>query len=138
MGITMIIEFLSMWLVTAFGLWLVTRIVPGVKVMSTRGLWQAALVLGLVNAIIKPVLWFLTFPLTVLTFGVFALVVNALMLQLTAWLVVDFRIRGFGSAFLAAIVMVVLAMIEFVVVQWLSFGYIQWSMGRPAPSGLYM
>jgi len=73
-----------------------------------------------------------------LTFGVFALVVNALMLQLTAWLVADFRIRGFGSAFLAAIVMVVLAMIEFVVVQWLSFGYIQWSMGRPAPSGLYM
>jgi putative membrane protein len=96
MHITLFIEFLSMWLVTAFGLWLVTRLVPGVKVMSTRGLWQAALVLGLVNAIIKPVLWFLTFPLTVLTFGVFALVVNAFMLQLTAWLVADFRICKAG------------------------------------------
>jgi putative membrane protein len=134
----MIIEFLSMWLVTAFGIWLVTRIVPGVSVTSTRGLWQAALVLGLVNAIIKPVLWFLTFPLTVLTFGLFALVVNAFMLQLTAWLVADFRVRGFGSALLAALVMAVLALIEFVIVQWLTFGYIQWSMGQPAPSGLYM
>jgi putative membrane protein len=132
----MIIEILSMWLVTAFGIWLVTRIVPGVQVVSTRGLWQAALVLGLVNAIIKPVLWFLTFPLTVLTFGLFALVVNALMLQLTAWLVADFRVRGFGSALLAALVMAVLGLMEFVIVQWLTFGYIQWSMGQPAPSGL--
>jgi len=134
----MIMEFLSMWLVTAFGIWLVTRVVPGVSVVSTRGLWQAALVLGLVNAIIKPVLWFLTFPLTVLTFGLFALVVNAFMLQLTAWLVTDFKIRGFGSALLAALVMAVLALIEFLIVQWLTFGYIQWSSGQPAPSGVYL
>ena len=132
----MIIEILSMWLVTAFGIWLVTRIVPGVTVLSTRGLWQAALVLGLVNAIIKPVLWFLTLPLTVLTFGLFALVVNAFMLQLTAWLVADFRVKGFGSALLAALVMAVLGLVEFVIVQWLTFGYIQWTMGQPAPSGL--
>lgn len=132
----MIIEILSMWLVTAFGIWLVTRIVPGVTVLSTRGLWQAALVLGLVNAIIKPVLWFLTLPLTVLTFGLFALVVNAFMLQLTAWLVADFRVKGFGSALLAALVMAVLGLVEFVIVQWLTFGYIQWTLGQPAPSGL--
>jgi putative membrane protein len=132
----MIIELLSIWLVTALGLWLVTRIVPGVSVLSKRGLWQAALVLGLVNAIIKPVLWFLTFPLTVLTFGLFALVVNAFMLQLTAWLVADFRVKGFGSALLAALVLAILALIGFVVVQWLSLGYIQWKMGQPTPSGL--
>ena len=134
----MIVEFLSMWFVTAFGLWLVTRIVPGVRVTSTRGLWQAALVLGLINAIIKPVLWFLTFPLTLLSFGLFALVVNALMLQLTAWLVVDFRVRGFGSALLAALVMAVLALVEFIIVQWLTFGYIQWSMDQPVQNGLYL
>ena len=134
----MIFEILFTWLVTTFGIWLVTRIVPGVRVTSTRGLWQAALVLGLVNAIIKPVLWFLTFPLTVLTFGLFALVVNALMLQLTAWLVADFKVRGFGAALLAALVMAFLALIEFLMVQWLTFGYIQWSMGQPAPSGLYL
>jgi putative membrane protein len=132
----MIIEILSMWLVTAFGIWLVTRIVPGVRVLSTRGLWQAALVLGLVNAIIKPVLWFLTLPLTVLTFGLFALVVNAFMLQLTAWLVADFRVKGFGSALLAALVMAVLGLVEFVIVQWLTFGYIQWTIGPPPAGGL--
>ena len=134
----MIMEFLLMWLVTVFGIWLVTRVIPGVRVTSTRGLWQAALVLGLVNAIIKPVLWFLTFPLTVLSFGLFALVVNALMLQLTAWLVVDFRIKGFGSAFLAALVMALLSLVEFVIVQWLTFGYIQWRLDQPAQNGLYL
>ncbi|MEJ2566592.1 MAG: phage holin family protein [Gammaproteobacteria bacterium] len=134
----MIIEILVVWLVTAFGLWLATRIVPGVSVVSTRGLWQAALVLGLVNAIIKPVLWFFTLPLTVLTFGLFALVVNALMLQLTAWLVADFKIRAFGSALLAALVMAILSLLEFIIVQWLTYGYIQWSMGQPEPSGLYL
>ena len=106
--------------------------------MSTRGLWQAALVLGLVNAIIKPVLWFLTLPLTVLTFGLFALVVNAFMLQLTAWLVADFRVKGFGSALLAALVMAVLGLVEFVIVQWLTFGYIQWRLDQPAQNGLYL
>lgn len=134
----MVFEFLLMWLVTAFGIWLVTRIVPGVNVVSARGLWQAALVLGLVNAIIKPVLWFLTFPLTVLTFGIFALVVNAFMIQLTAWLVADFKVRGFGSAFLAALIMAVFGLLEFAIVQWLTFGYIQWTMGQPQPGGLYM
>ncbi len=127
-----------MWLVTAFGIWLVTRLLSGVRVTSTRGLWQAALVLGLVNAIIKPILWFLTLPLTVLTFGLFALVVNALMIQLTAWLVADFKVRGFGSALLAALIMSILSLVEFMVLQWVTLGYIQWHMNQPAPSGFYM
>ena len=134
----MIIELLSMWLVTAFGIWLVTRLLSGIRVTSTRGLWQAGLVLGLVNAIIKPILWFLTLPLTVLTFGLFALVVNALMIQLTAWLVADFKVRGFGSALLAALIMSILGLVEFMVVQWLTFGYIQWRMSQPAPGGFYI
>lgn len=132
----MIIEFLAMWLVTAFGLWLVTRIVPGVKASSARGLWQAALVLGLVNAIIKPVLLLLTFPLTVLTFGLFALVVNAFMLQLTAWLVADFKVKGFGAAFLAALVMAFLGLVGLAIAQWLTIGYIHWSVTGKDSGGL--
>ena len=132
----MIIEFLAMWIITALGLWLVTRIVPGVSVVSSRGLWQAALVLGLVNAIIKPALWFLALPLTLITFGLFAWVVNALMIQLTAWLVVDFKVRGFGSALFAALVMSILGLLAFVIVQWLTIGYIQWNMEQPTPSGI--
>jgi putative membrane protein len=132
----MFIEFLTMWLITALGLWFVTRIVPGVSVVSSRGLWQAALVLGLVNAIIKPVLWFMTLPLTVISFGLFALVVNALMIQLTAWLVADFKVRGFGSALLAALVMSILGLLALILAQWLTIGYIQWNMEQSSPSGI--
>ncbi len=74
---------LFIWLITAAGLWVVTRVVSGVQVRSTGGLLRAALVLGIVNAFIRPVLWLLTLPLIVFTFGLFALVINAFTLWLT-------------------------------------------------------
>lgn len=70
----MLVEFAFIWLFTALGLWLVTLIVPGVNARSTGGLWLAALVLGLANSFVRPVLWVLTLPITVATFGLFALV----------------------------------------------------------------
>lgn len=130
-----LIEFLLTWLVTAVGLWLVTRIVPGVRARSRRGLWLAALVLGTVNAFIRPALWFLTLPLTLLTFGIFALVVNAFMIQITAWLVTDFEVKGFGAALFAALVMALLGVAGFVFVHWL-VGDIQWTLMEPQGNGL--
>lgn len=115
------------WLVTALGLWLTTHIVPGVKARSPAGLWKAALVLGLVNAFIRPVLWLLTLPLTVLTFGFFALVVNAFMIWLTAQWVSDFNVRDFGSALLAAIVMALLGLAGFILFEWLMLGGVHWT-----------
>jgi len=131
----MLIEFLLTWIVTAIGLWLVTRIVPGVRARSRRGLWLAALVLGTVNAFIRPALWFLTLPLTLLTFGIFALVVNALMIKLTAWLVSDFEVKGFGAALFAAIVMALLGLAGFIFLHWL-LGDIQWTIMETQGTGL--
>jgi putative membrane protein len=128
-------EFLITWVVTAIGLWLVTLIVPGVRARSRRGLWVAALVLGTVNAFIRPALWWLTLPLTLLTFGAFALVVNALMIKLTAWLVADFEVKGFGTALLAALVMALLGMAGFVLFHWL-LGDIHWTLMGPQPNGV--
>ena len=122
----MLIGFLFIWLVTAFGLWIVTLIVPGVEAKSTGGLFMAALVLGLVNAFIRPVLWFLTLPLTVFTFGLFALVVNALTLWLAAAMVSDFEVRDFASALLAALVMALLGLAGFILLQWLMMGEVHW------------
>lgn len=80
----MLFGLLLIWLMTAIGLWLVTLLVSGVRYQSTGDLLLAALVLGLINALIRPLLWVLTLPLTVLTFGLFALLINALMVKMTA------------------------------------------------------
>ncbi len=132
----MLMGFLFIWLVTAFGLWVVTRIVPGVRVHSAAGLLWAAMVLGLVNAFIRPVLWALTLPLTVLTFGLFALVINAFTLWLTAAIVRDFEIDGFGSALLAVLVMAFLGVMGFILMSWM-MGEIHWMM-YSTDSGMYL
>jgi putative membrane protein len=130
-----LIEFLIIWIVTAIGLRLVTLIVPGVRARSRRGLWVAALVLGTVNAFIRPVLWLLTLPLTFITFGAFALVVNALMIKLTAWLVTDFEVKGFGAALFAALVMALLGVAGFILFHWL-LGDLQWTIMEPQGNGV--
>jgi len=96
--------FLFRLLITALGLWLAATIVPGVAIKGWGGLLAAALVLGIVNAVIRPVILVLTLPLTVLTLGLFILVVNGISLYLVAWLVPGFSLSGLGAAILASIV----------------------------------
>jgi putative membrane protein len=96
--------FLFRLLITALGLWLAATIVPGVQITGWGALLAAALVLGIVNAVIRPVILVLTLPLTVLTLGLFILVVNGISLYLVAWLVPGFSLSGLGSAILASIV----------------------------------
>src|SRR5665213_2689701 len=86
------------------GLWVATRWVSGISIDDPRTLVLAGLVLGVVNAIIRPIAVILTFPLTLLTLGFFLLVVNAGMLGLTAWLLRGFHIADFGAALLASLV----------------------------------
>jgi putative membrane protein len=91
-------------LVVAFGLWLAAELVPGIEV---RGLWTllgAALLLGIVNAVVRPLLVILTLPITLLTLGLFLLVVNAAMLGLVAWMFDNFTISGFWPAVFGSIV----------------------------------
>jgi putative membrane protein len=96
--------FLSRLLITALGLWLAATIVPGVQFKSWGALLAAALVLGIVNAVIRPVILILTLPLTVLTLGLFILVVNGISLYLVAWLVPGFSLSGLGAAILGSVV----------------------------------
>jgi putative membrane protein len=89
-------------LISAVGLWLAARIVPGVEITATGTLVFAALLLGVVNAVVRPVVVVLTFPITVLTLGLFLWVINAAMLGIVAWLLSGFQIAGLGSALLAS------------------------------------
>lgn len=103
--------FLLHWLITALSLWAAAHVFKGLSFDSPGALAISALLLGLVNAVVRPILLLLTLPITVVTFGLFILVVNALMLLLVARLVRGFRIAGFWSAFFASLFITVLSLV---------------------------
>ena len=92
------------WLLNTLALFVVVHVVPGFAYRSVVSLAIAAAVLGLLNAIVRPLLVILTLPLTIVTLGLFLIVLNAIMLELTAALVPGFRIDGFLWAIAGAIV----------------------------------
>ncbi|MFZ5533632.1 MAG: phage holin family protein [Pseudomonadota bacterium] len=96
--------FLIRLFVTALALGIASAIVPGITITGFWALLGASFLLGLVNAIIRPVLVILTFPITLLTLGLFLWVINAAMLGLVAAMMDSFAISGFFSALLASLV----------------------------------
>ena len=96
-------RFLLRAALAAFGLWLATRIVPGIRIDGTGTLAAAALLLGVVNAVVRPVLVVLTLPITILTLGLFLLVVNAATFGLVAWLLDGFHVANFLAALLGSL-----------------------------------
>lgn len=96
--------FIVHWAVVAIGLAAAAYLVPGVTVASGSALAVGALVLGFVNAVVKPILTLLTLPITILTLGLFYLVVNAAAFALAAAVVPGFSVAGLGSAVLGALV----------------------------------
>ena len=90
--------------VVAIGLWLASEIVPGVTILSPGSLIAAALLLGIVNAFVRPILIILTFPITLVTLGLFLIVINGLMIELVAYFLKGFVVDGLWSAILASIV----------------------------------
>ena len=96
------------WLLSTFALVIVTRIVPGFEITGFWSALLASMVVGIVNATIGVILKILTFPLTIVTIGLFWFVINALMLKLAAAIVPGFAINGFLPAFLAALILSVI------------------------------
>src|ERR1035438_2957274 len=86
------------WILSAAALWIVAHFVPGIYVSGPKAALIAALVIGLINATLGLILKILTFPLTILTLGLFWFVINALMLELAANFVNGFQVRGFIPA----------------------------------------
>ena len=91
-------------LISAVGLWLAARIVPGVQYTSIEALLEAAFLLGIANAIVRPVLIVLTLPITVITLGLFLLLINAGMIKLVTVFIHGFIVHGWVAAILTAIV----------------------------------
>jgi putative membrane protein len=95
--------FLAQWALTSLSLWVASYIFSGLRFTDGGSLLVAALLLGFANAIVKPLLILFTLPLTVLTMGLFLLVINALVLMLVSSLVSGFTISSFWTAFFASI-----------------------------------
>ena len=103
------------WILSAAALWIVAHFVPGIYVSGPKAALIAALVIGLINATLGLLLKILTFPLTILTLGLFWFVINALMLELAAALVNGFYVRNFVAALIGAVMLSLVSS----VLQWL-------------------
>ena len=96
-------RFLLRATIAAFGLWVATQVVPGIRIDGAVTLAGAALLLGIVNAVVRPVLVVLTLPITILTLGLFLLVVNAATFGLVALALRGFHVSGFFPALLGSL-----------------------------------
>jgi len=104
-------EFIISLVVTSLLLLLIAKMVPGFEISNWGSAIIAALILGVVNALVRPIMVFLTLPLTIVTLGLFLFIVNAVMLKLTAALAPGIAIKGFGPAVLAGLLLTVLNVI---------------------------
>ena len=95
--------FLLHWAILALSLWAASHVFQGVSFESKSALAVSALLLGFANAVVRPLLILLTLPLTLVTFGLFLFVINALMIQLVAALVRGFKISGFWKALFVSV-----------------------------------
>jgi putative membrane protein len=104
------LSFLKRWLITIVAVWIAALIVPGIH-YTPSGLFLAALVLGLLNAFVRPVMVVLSLPLLIFTLGLFMLVINALLLWAVGLVLKNFHVDGFASAFWGSLVISIVSMI---------------------------
>jgi len=90
------------WVVTAFALWLTSQVISGIELRGLGSVFIAALVLGILNAFLRPLVLFLTFPINLLSLGLFTFLINGFMLWLTSEVVRGFAVHGFWSAVIGA------------------------------------
>jgi putative membrane protein len=105
------------WLLSAIALILTSKLVPGFEVRSLRAALIAALVIGLLNATLGLVLKIITFPISILTFGIFLLVINGLMILVASDIVSGFRVTGMFPAFCGAVILALLGVLFKALVQ---------------------
>lgn len=102
------LQFILHWVLTALVLILVAYLLPGITIAGFGTALLATFVLSIVNTLIRPILGFFTFPITILTLGLFSFVLNAAMFGLAAWLVPGFEVHGFFWALLGSLLLSIL------------------------------
>lgn len=105
------IRILIGWVILTVAVMIAAAVLPGVRVRHWGTAFFAAAILGILNALVRPVLVFLTFPITILTLGLFLFVINALLFQLASALVEGFEVKSFGWALLGSLVVSVVSLV---------------------------
>jgi putative membrane protein len=105
------VHMLISWVIITVGILVAAHVIPGIRVSSIKDAFIAAAILGLFNVLLKPILVFLTFPLTLLTLGLFLFVVNALLFWLAGSLMKDFEVKSFPAALLGSVVVSLISFI---------------------------
>lgn len=114
---TFFIRLLITWLIDAVAVYAAATFIDGISVKGISTTFLAALVIGLLNAIVKPILVLFSIPFIALTLGLFLLVINAFLLMIAAYFVADFRVDGFGTAVLGSIVITIVSWLLGMIVQ---------------------
>lgn len=104
-------SFFQRWAINTLGVLVAANIVPGISYDTYAGLFVASLLLGILNALIRPLLLLLSLPLIIFTLGLFILIINALVLYFVDFLVKPFHVAGFGSAFWGALIISLVSMV---------------------------
>lgn len=105
------VKFLQDWAINTLAVLIATVVLPGIGYQEPYQLLLASLLLGVLNAAVRPFLLFIALPLLVVTLGLFLIVINALLLYFVGWIVPGFTIDGFGSAILGALIIGVIGLI---------------------------
>lgn len=104
-------SFLQRWAITTLGVLVAANIVPGIRYDTALGLFLASLLLGVLNAVLRPVIIVLSLPLLIFTLGLFILIINAVLLYFVGSLLKPFHVDNFSSAFWGALIISVVSMI---------------------------
>jgi putative membrane protein len=104
-------QFIQRWLIITLGVLVAANVVSGIEYQTVTGLLVASLLLGILNAFLRPILLLLSLPLLIVTLGLFTLVINALLLLLVGWLVGTFAVAGFWAAFWGALVISLISIV---------------------------
>lgn len=102
---------IARWILNALALYIVAAIVPGIHLLNFSSALMAVILIGFINTLLKPILFLLTLPITILTLGIFSLILNALMLLLAGSVISGFRVEGFGAAFLGSILLSIVTLV---------------------------
>jgi putative membrane protein len=105
-----LLSFVKRWLITAVAVALAAQIVPGIFCLTPLGLVLAALLLGLLNAFVRPVMLLLSLPLLIFTLGLFVLVINALLLYAVGHMLKDFYVESFSAAFWGSLIISIVSL----------------------------